>query len=93
MECKLLLFGWISHTDYYTWSGSDPEGLFPCILGHEAVGIVESVGEDVESVQAGDFVIPCYTPQCKGLFLNLLVKINYLLSNVKRMQMVQVSKD
>jgi S-(hydroxymethyl)glutathione dehydrogenase / alcohol dehydrogenase len=42
----------------------DPEGLFPCILGHEAGCIVESVGEGVMSVQPGDHVIPCYTPQC-----------------------------
>lgn len=54
-----------SHTDVYTWSGSDPEGIFPTILGHEGVGIVESVGEGVESVKVGDTVIPCYTPQCK----------------------------
>ena len=47
----------------YTWEGSDPEGLFPCILGHEAVGIVESIGEGVTSVVPGDTVIPCYTPQ------------------------------
>ncbi|KAL9647368.1 hypothetical protein ABK040_011732 [Willaertia magna] len=55
----------LCHTDYYTWSGQDPEGLFPCILGHEGVGIVESVGEGVTSVQEGDYVIPCYIPQCK----------------------------
>ena len=41
-------------------SGADPEGLFPCILGHEAAGIVESVGEGVTSVKPGDHVIPCY---------------------------------
>lgn len=41
-------------------TGLDPEGLFPCILGHEAAGIVESVGEGVTSVKAGDHVIPCY---------------------------------
>lgn len=49
----------------YTLSGEDPEGLFPCILGHEAGAIVESVGEGVTSVKPGDYVIPCYTPQCK----------------------------
>jgi S-(hydroxymethyl)glutathione dehydrogenase/alcohol dehydrogenase len=43
----------------------DPEGLFPCILGHEAAGIVESVGEGVTEVQAGDHVIPCYQAECK----------------------------
>ena len=47
------------------WSGQDAEGLFPCILGHEAGGIVESVGEGVTSVKVGDKVIPCYTPECK----------------------------
>jgi len=54
----------LCHTDIYTLDGFDPEGLFPCILGHEAGCIVESVGEGVTSVQAGDHVIPCYTPQC-----------------------------
>jgi S-(hydroxymethyl)glutathione dehydrogenase/alcohol dehydrogenase len=52
------------HTDIYTLDGQDPEGLFPCILGHEAGCIVESVGPGVESVKPGDHVIPCYTPQC-----------------------------
>lgn len=51
----------------YTLSGEDPEGLFPCILGHEAGAIVESVGEGVTSVKPGDYVIPCYTPQCKEM--------------------------
>ena len=54
----------LCHTDIYTLDGHDPEGLFPCILGHEAGCIVESVGEGVTSVQVGDHVIPCYTPQC-----------------------------
>jgi S-(hydroxymethyl)glutathione dehydrogenase/alcohol dehydrogenase len=49
----------------YTWSGQDAEGKFPCILGHEAGGIVESVGPDVTSVKVGDKVIPCYTPECR----------------------------
>lgn len=43
----------------------DPEGLFPCILGHEAAGIVESVGKDVQSVVPGDHVIPCYQAFCR----------------------------
>lgn len=55
----------LCHTDIYTLDGHDPEGLFPCILGHEATGIVESIGEGVTSVQPGDIVIPCYTPECK----------------------------
>jgi len=54
----------LCHTDIYTLEGHDPEGLFPCILGHEAGCIVESVGEGVTSVAPGDHVIPCYTPQC-----------------------------
>lgn len=54
----------LCHTDVYTWSGQDPEGIFPSILGHEAGGIVESVGEGVTSVEVGDHVIPAYTPQC-----------------------------
>lgn len=54
----------LCHTDIYTLDGYDPEGLFPCILGHEAGCIVESVGPGVTSVAPGDHVIPCYTPQC-----------------------------
>lgn len=54
----------VCHTDAYTWSGADPEGLFPCILGHEGAGVVESVGEGVTSVAVGDHVVPLYTPQC-----------------------------
>ena len=54
----------LCHTDLYTLSGQDPEGKFPCILGHEAGCIVESVGDGVTSVRPGDKVIPCYTPQC-----------------------------
>uniref|UniRef100_A0A162AZ12 Alcohol dehydrogenase class-3 n=1 Tax=Daucus carota subsp. sativus TaxID=79200 RepID=A0A162AZ12_DAUCS len=60
-----ILFTALCHTDAYTWSGKDPEGLFPCILGHEAAGIVESVGEGVTEVQAGDHVIPCYQAECR----------------------------
>jgi len=55
----------LCHTDIYTLDGHDPEGLFPCVLGHEAAAIVESVGDGVTSVQTGDVVIPCYTPECK----------------------------
>jgi S-(hydroxymethyl)glutathione dehydrogenase/alcohol dehydrogenase len=52
----------VCHTDAYTLSGADPEGIFPCILGHEGGGIVEAVGEGVTSVAVGDHVIPLYTP-------------------------------
>ena len=54
----------LCHTDLYTWSGQDAEGKFPCILGHEAGGIVEAIGEGVTSVKIGDKVVPCYTPEC-----------------------------
>jgi len=54
----------LCHTDIYTLDGLDPEGLFPCILGHEAGCIVESVGAGVTSVKVGDHVVPGYTPQC-----------------------------
>ncbi len=54
----------LCHTDVGTLNGDDPEGLFPCILGHEATAVVESVGEGVTNLKAGDIVIPCYTPQC-----------------------------
>jgi S-(hydroxymethyl)glutathione dehydrogenase/alcohol dehydrogenase len=54
----------LCHTDAYTLSGADPEGVFPCVLGHEAAGIVESVGPGVTSVQPGDHVIPCYQACC-----------------------------
>lgn len=54
----------LCHTDIYTLDGYDPEGIFPVILGHEATGIVESVGAGVTRVAVGDIVIPCYMPQC-----------------------------
>ncbi|MEM9103326.1 MAG: S-(hydroxymethyl)glutathione dehydrogenase/class III alcohol dehydrogenase [Pseudomonadota bacterium] len=54
----------VCHTDAYTLSGDDPEGLFPVILGHEGGAVVEEVGEGVTSVKVGDHVIPLYTPEC-----------------------------
>ncbi len=54
----------ICHTDEFTWSGADPEGLFPAILGHEGAGVVLEVGSGVTSVAPGDHVIPLYTPEC-----------------------------
>jgi len=54
----------ICHTDEFTRSGDDPEGLFPAILGHEGAGIVVEVGTDVTSLKTGDHVIPLYTPEC-----------------------------
>nr|WP_199917221.1 S-(hydroxymethyl)glutathione dehydrogenase/class III alcohol dehydrogenase [Parazoarcus communis] len=54
----------VCHTDAFTLSGADPEGIFPTILGHEGGGIVEAIGEGVTSVAVGDHVIPLYTPEC-----------------------------
>ena len=55
----------ICHTDEFTRSGADPEGLFPAILGHEGAGVVVEVGPGVKSVKPGDHVIPLYTPECR----------------------------
>ena len=55
----------ICHTDEYTLSGADPEGLFPAILGHEGAGVVVDVGKNVSSLKKGDHVIPLYTPECR----------------------------
>jgi S-(hydroxymethyl)glutathione dehydrogenase/alcohol dehydrogenase len=55
----------ICHTDEFTLSGADPEGLFPAILGHEGAGIVVDVGPGVSSLKKGDHVIPLYTPECR----------------------------
>jgi S-(hydroxymethyl)glutathione dehydrogenase / alcohol dehydrogenase len=55
----------ICHTDEFTLSGADPEGLFPAILGHEGAGVVVEVGPGVTSVRTGDHVIPLYTPECR----------------------------
>lgn len=64
VRVKIVATG-VCHTDAYTLSGDDPEGIFPAILGHEGGGIVESVGEGVTSVQVGDHVIPLYTAECR----------------------------
>ena len=55
----------ICHTDEFTLSGADPEGMFPAILGHEGAGIVREIGAGVTSVAVGDHVIPLYTPECR----------------------------
>jgi len=60
-----ILHTGICHTDEYTRSGKDPEGVFPVILGHEGGGVVESIGEGVTSVAVGDHVIPLYTAECR----------------------------
>jgi len=55
----------LCHTDAFTLSGNDPEGLFPAILGHEGAGVVVEVGREVRSLKVGDHVIPLYTPECR----------------------------
>jgi len=66
----------ICHTDYYTLSGADPEGLFPAILGHEGAGVVVDVGPGVKSLQKDDHVIPLYTPECRECKFCLSQKTN-----------------
>lgn len=66
----------VCHTDAYTLSGADPEGLFPTILGHEGAGIIAEVGEGVTSVKPGDKVIPLYTPECRQCQYCLSQKTN-----------------
>ena len=66
----------VCHTDAYTLSGADPEGLFPAILGHEGAGIVVEVGDGVTSVKPGDHVIPLYTPECRQCKFCLSRKTN-----------------
>jgi S-(hydroxymethyl)glutathione dehydrogenase/alcohol dehydrogenase len=66
----------VCHTDAYTLSGADPEGLFPSILGHEGAGIVVEVGESVTSLQQGDHVIPLYVPECRQCDYCLSFKTN-----------------
>jgi len=66
----------ICHTDAYTLSGADPEGLFPAILGHEGAGIVVDVGPGVTSLKKGDHVIPLYTPECRQCEYCLSQKTN-----------------
>ena len=66
----------LCHTDEYTRSGADPEGLFPAILGHEGAGVVVDVGPDVTSLKKGDHVIPLYTPECRQCEYCLSQKTN-----------------
>lgn len=66
----------ICHTDYYTLSGADPEGLFPAILGHEGAGVVVDVGPGVTTVKRDDHVIPLYTPECRQCKFCLSRKTN-----------------
>ena len=66
----------ICHTDYYTLSGADPEGIFPAILGHEGAGVVVDVGPGVTTLKKGDHVIPLYTPECRQCKFCLSRKTN-----------------
>ena len=75
VRVRLLATG-VCHTDAYTLSGGDSEGVFPCILGHEGGGVVESVGAGVTSVAVGDHVIPLYTPECGSCKFCLSGKTN-----------------
>jgi S-(hydroxymethyl)glutathione dehydrogenase/alcohol dehydrogenase len=66
----------VCHTDAFTLSGDDPEGLFPAVLGHEGAGVVEEVGSGVHSLTVGDHVIPLYTPECRQCKFCLSGKTN-----------------
>ena len=66
----------LCHTDWFTLSGDDPEGLFPAILGHEGAGVVVDVGPGVTSLKKGDHVIPLYTPECRQCEYCLSQKTN-----------------
>jgi S-(hydroxymethyl)glutathione dehydrogenase/alcohol dehydrogenase len=66
----------ICHTDAYTLSGKDPEGLFPAVLGHEGAGVVAEVGHGVTSLKPGDHVIPLYVPECRQCEYCLSFKTN-----------------
>lgn len=72
---KVIASG-VCHTDAFTLSGEDPEGIFPCVLGHEGGGIVEQIGKGVTSVSVGDHVIPLYTPECRECKFCLSGKTN-----------------
>ena len=66
----------VCHTDAFTLSGDDPEGIFPAVLGHEGAGVVMEVGKNVTSVKPGDHVIPLYTPECRDCNFCLNPKTN-----------------
>jgi S-(hydroxymethyl)glutathione dehydrogenase/alcohol dehydrogenase len=66
----------ICHTDAFTLSGDDPEGIFPAVLGHEGAGVVLETGPGVQSVVAGDHIIPLYTPECRECEFCLNPKTN-----------------
>ena len=66
----------VCHTDAYTLSGKDPEGIFPSILGHEGAGVVVETGKNVNSIKKDDSVIPLYTPECRKCKFCLSGKTN-----------------
>ena len=66
----------VCHTDEFTRSGADPEGLFPAIFGHEGAGVVVDVGPGVTTLRPGDHVIPLYTPECRQCKFCLSRKTN-----------------
>ncbi len=70
----------VCHTDLFTLSGADPEGLFPAILGHEGAGVVVDVGPDVRHLKKGDHVIPLYIPECRNCRFCLSKKTNLCVS-------------
>lgn len=80
-----ILYTSVCHTDAFTLSGKDPEGIFPSVLGHEGAGVVVSVGEGVTSVKPGDHVIPLYTAECGKCKFCLSGKTN-LCSSVRETQ-------
>jgi S-(hydroxymethyl)glutathione dehydrogenase/alcohol dehydrogenase len=76
-ECLVRLAATgVCHTDAYTLSGSDPEGLFPTVLGHEGAGVIEELGPGVTSLEVGDHVIPLYTAECRQCKFCLSGKTN-----------------
>jgi len=76
-ECLVRLAATgVCHTDAFTLSGDDPEGLFPAVLGHEGAGVVEEIGGGVTSLAPGDHVIPLYTPECRQCKFCLSGKTN-----------------
>lgn len=75
VRIKLICTG-VCHTDWYTLSGKDPEGVFPAILGHEGLGVVESIGDGVKEVRVGDVVIPLYIPECRQCKFCVSMKTN-----------------
>ncbi len=66
----------VCHTDAYTMSGADPEGLFPAGLGHEGGGVIEELGPGVRGLEVGDHVIPLYVPECRECKFCLSGKTN-----------------